>query len=345
SSSFHQCECDRASRATRTVRTNNLGVGTAAASLPGMNQRDQQQQQQQPPPLAHQRHPQHTDQRHGQQGPPPPPQQHHAPRVQRPFPHLPPPSEVDQSRVGGGGGAKITPDEVLTLGVLTLAGLWPGTWCGIAAIIMRKVEWLAQRGAVGMPFRRCAQSLVDMLLRSPGDASLAVETWQQLASAQARLPDDLAQVLGLACSLLQRRTMESEDVRAKKKRRRAFSSDTVATLSASPPQLALPGAIARVIMVSDIWREQEEEQGRERLATPPPPSPPPPPPPAPSPPAPLQGLVLPLPPLPSPAQGASSRLHHPHFSAAAMVHPPLLPPQLLPAPPGSLQEYMPMPMP
>ena len=258
-----------------------------------MNQRDQQQQ---PPPLDHQRHQQHSDQRHGQQEPPP--QQQHAPRVQRPIPHIPPPPEVDQGRVGGDG-AKITPDEVLTLGVLTLAGLWPGTWCGIAAIIMRKVEWLAQRGAVGVPFRRCAQSLVDMLLRSPGDASLAVETWQQLASAQARLPDDLAQVLGLACSLLQRRTMEAEDVRAKKKRRRAFSSDAVATLSASPPQLALPATIARVIMVSDIWREQEQEQSREHLETPPPPSPPPPPQPL-TPPPPLPGLVLPLPPLPVP---------------------------------------------
>lgn len=302
-----------------------------------MSQRDQQQLQQQQPQFDHQRHHQQSDQRHGQQPEAPP--QHHAPRVPRPFPQIPPP-EPDQGRTGGDG-AKVTPDEVLTLGVLTLAGLWPGTWCGIAAIILRKVDWLAKRGAVGVPFRRCAQSLVDMLLRSPGDASLAVETWQQLASAQARLPDDLAQVLGLACSLLQRRTMESEDVRAKKKRRRAFSADTVATLSASPPQLALPYTLARVIMVSDIWREQEQEKYRERLATPPPPSTPRSPP-HPQPPPPALPLP-PLPPLPLPPQGASSRIHQ-HFSGAGIVHPPLLPPQLLPPAPGALHEYMPMPM-
>lgn len=158
----------------------------------------------------------------------------------------------------------VTPDEVLALGVLTLAGLWPGTWSGIAAIIVQKVDRLAKRDAVDIPFRRCAESLVDMLLRNPGDSTAAVETWQHLASAQARLPEELAQVLGLACSLLQRRTMEAAHIRARKKRRRNFSVDTVARLSAPPPPLTPPCATALVVMVNDMGREEEESKKKTR---------------------------------------------------------------------------------
>lgn len=159
--------------------------------------------------------------------------------------------------------AAVTPDEVVTLGALALAGLWPGTWCGIAAIIVRQVEILSQRGTADLPFRRCARSLVDMLLRSPGEPSVAVETWQHLASAQARLPDNLSQALGLACSLLQGRTMEAADVRARKKRRRSCSADAVASVSARPPPLTPPCATALVVMVNDIGREEEQKLERE----------------------------------------------------------------------------------
>lgn len=202
----------------------------------------------------------------------------------------------------------VSPDEVLTLGVLALAGLWPGTWSGIAAIIIQKVDRLAKGGPIDVPFQRCARSLVEMLLRNPGDSTAAVETWQHLATAQARLPDDLAQVLGLACSLLQRRTMEAAHARARKKRRRNFSVDTVARLSAPPPPLTPPCATALVVMVNDMGREEEASKKKERESllsmTPQIPSGPPPssslvpsqPPPAP---------LLPLLPLP-----ASSPLQH-----------------------------------
>lgn len=157
-----------------------------------------------------------------------------------------------------------TPDEVLTLGVLTLAGLWPGTWCGIAAIIMGKVEQLSQRGAAELPFQRCARSLVDMLLRSPGEANLALETWQELDNAKARLPDDLGQVLGVACSLLQRQSMAAADIRVRKKRRRALSTDAVDALSVTAPHLAPLHGAAMVVLISDIEREAEEMEGKKR---------------------------------------------------------------------------------
>lgn len=158
----------------------------------------------------------------------------------------------------------VTPDEVLTLGVLALAGLWPGTWSGIAAIITQKVDRLAKGGAIDVPFQRCAWSLVEMLLRNPGDSTAPVETWEHLATAQARLPDDLAQVLGLACSLLQRRTIGAAHVRARKKRRRNFSVDTAARLSVPAPPLTPPCATALVVMVNDMGREEEASKKKER---------------------------------------------------------------------------------
>lgn len=180
----------------------------------------------------------------------------------------------------------VTPDEVLALGVLTLAGLWPGVWCGIAAIIVQKVEQLAQKGAADAPFRRCAQSLVDILLRSPGKDKLAAETWQNVARAQARLPEDLAQVLGMACSLLQRRATEDFHTQARKKRRRALSLDTVAALSTPFPRFSPPCTAAMVAMGSGLCSEEEEVEemarGRDshqaQMAVSPPscPSPPPP---------------------------------------------------------------------
>lgn len=157
-------------------------------------------------------------------------------------------------------GERVTPDEVLTLGVLALAGLWSGTWAGIAAIIVKQVDRLAQRGAADLPFRRCAMSLVDMLLKTPGDPTVAVETWRHLAAAQARLPDDLSQVLGLACSLLQSRTMEAADIRLRKKRRRAGSTDTVAVMSAPPPRFTPPCATALVELVIDMDLEEENKR-------------------------------------------------------------------------------------
>lgn len=167
----------------------------------------------------------------------------------------------------GGAAAVVTPDEVLTLGVLALAGLWPGCWSGIAAIIVHRVERLVQSGAVDAPFRRCAHSLVDMLLRSPGEADLAVETRQQLSIAQTRLPDELGQVLDLACSLLQRRAMVTADARAKKKRRRSCSSEAVVALTAPIP-LAPPSCTAALVtMITDFPRtekEQELERPRKR---------------------------------------------------------------------------------
>ncbi|CAM9393906.1 unnamed protein product [Scytosiphon promiscuus] len=172
----------------------------------------------------------------------------------------------------------VTPQEVLTLGVLALAGLWPGCWSGIAAIISQKVELLAQIGAVDAPFRRCAQSLVDMLLRSPGEPSLAAETWQELASAQADLPDELGEMLGLACSLLQHRSFETADSRAKRKRRRASRLNTVAAVTAPVPRLAPICTTAIVNVVNDVARDEEEQEMEnrrkrqremERLAAPP----------------------------------------------------------------------------
>lgn len=156
---------------------------------------------------------------------------------------------------------RVTPDEILTLGVLALAGLWPGTWVGIAAVIVKQVDQLARNGQADIPFRRCAMSIVDMLLKAPGDPTVAVETWRHLAAAQARLPHDLQQVLGLACSLLQSRTMEAADMRARKKRRRTASADTVAAISVAPTHSAHPCAAALVSMMGDIRRE--EESGRK----------------------------------------------------------------------------------
>lgn len=158
----------------------------------------------------------------------------------------------------------VTPDEVLTLGVLALAGLWPGCWNGIAAIIVHKVERLKNSGAGDAPFQRCARALVDLLLSNPGEASLAAETWKHLADAQARLPNELGQVLSLACSLLQRRSFEASDARAKRKRRRAFSSDAVAARAATLPQLPIPCTPAMLTMASGVVREQEEQELEER---------------------------------------------------------------------------------
>lgn len=154
----------------------------------------------------------------------------------------------------------VTPDEVLTLGALALAGLWPGTWYGIAIIIIHQVERLAQRGKADAPFRRCAMSLVEMLLKSPDDPIVAVETWQYLAGARARLPEELSQVLGLACALLQSRTMEAADIRTRRKRRRTYSVDTVSAISVRPPCFTPPCATALVMMVSDMGCEDEEDE-------------------------------------------------------------------------------------
>lgn len=184
-----------------------------------------------------------------------------------PPPPPPPPPVVDQRlapALSDASGERVTPDEVLTLGVLALAGLWPGTWAGIAAIIVKQVDRLAQNDGADIPFRRCAISLVDMLLKTPGDPTVAVETWRHLAAAQARLPEDLSQVLGLACSLLQSRTMEAADVRARKKRRRIASADTVATISTAPAPLTPPCATALVVMVGDMGREEDETRRREQ---------------------------------------------------------------------------------
>lgn len=263
---------------------------------------------------------------------------------------MPPAQTVRAS--AGPDDATVTPDEVLTLGVLALAGLWPGTWCAVAAIMIRKVERLAQRGVGDVAFRRCAQSLVDMLLRSPGDANLAVETWQQLATAQARLPDDLAQVLGLACSLLQRQTMEAADIRAKKKRRRAFSSETVASLSAPLPQATTPPcATALVVMVSDVDREEEQnkietEMEVLRLAAPPVPSSAPPPPPPRSLPSSLLPPTSALQPLsvapaPDPQPQASPVLPL-QVSQEAALRPQQVPPQMLPSSAHVLPPMAPM---
>lgn len=164
----------------------------------------------------------------------------------------------------GATAAVVTPDEVLTLGVLALAGIWPGCWNGIAAIIVHKVERLKQSGAVDAPFQRCARYLVDLLLRDPGEASLAAETWQYLADAQARLPSELGQVLSLACSLLQRRSLEASDARAKRKRRRAFSSDAVAARAATVPQLPIPCTPATLAIAIEVVREDEEQELEER---------------------------------------------------------------------------------
>lgn len=191
------------------------------------------------------------------------------PSVPEPLPPPPPPPPlmVDQRlapALSDSGGERVTPDEVLTLGVLALAGLWPGTWVGIAAIIVKQVDRLAHNDCADIAFRRCAMSLVDMLLKSPGDPTVAVETWRHLAAAQARLPEDLSQVLGLACSLLQSRTMEAADIRARKKRRRIASADTVAAISAAPAPLTPPCATALVVMVSDMGREEDEARRREQ---------------------------------------------------------------------------------
>lgn len=158
----------------------------------------------------------------------------------------------------------VTPDEVLTLGVLALAGLWPGCWNGIAAIIVHKVERLKNSGAADAPFQRCARSLVNLLLSNPGETTLAAETWQHLSDAQARLPNELGQVLGLACSLLQRRASETSEARVRRKRRRAFSSNAVAARAATIPQLPIPCTPATLAMASVIVRDQEEQELEER---------------------------------------------------------------------------------
>lgn len=198
-------------------------------------------------------------------------------RTPSPEPLPPPPPPVVDERLSPGPSdatGRVTPDEILTLGVLALAGLWPGTWVGIAAVIVKQVDQLARNGAADIPFRRCAMSIVDMLLKTPGDPTVAVETWRHLAAAQARLPHDLQQVLGLACSLLQSRTMEAAETRARKKRRRTASADTMAAMSMDPTRFAHPCAAAVVSMMGDIRREEESgrkeraEEGAEGKASP-----------------------------------------------------------------------------
>lgn len=164
----------------------------------------------------------------------------------------------------GAAAAMVTPDEVLTLGVLALAGLWPGCWNGIAAIIVQKVERLKKSGAVDAPFQRCARSLVDLLLRNPGEASLAAQTWQHLAVAQARLPNELGKMLSLACSLLQCRSLEASDTRAKRKRQQALSSDAVAARTGTIPPLPAPCKTALLTMVSNVARDHEEQELENR---------------------------------------------------------------------------------
>lgn len=210
---------------------------------------------------------------------------------QQPSPYLPPPDRspdrdddaaaaptVSDTERAEAAASPVTPQEVLTLGVLALAGLWPGCWSGIAAIISHKAERLAQRGAVDAPFRRCARTLVDMLLQSPGKSHLAAETLQQIASAQADLPDELGEMLGLACSLLQHRSFETADTRAKRKRRRSLRLHTLAALTAPISRLPPVCATALANVVSDVARDEEEQEMEsrrkrqremERLAAPP----------------------------------------------------------------------------
>ncbi|CAM9253055.1 unnamed protein product [Ectocarpus fasciculatus] len=116
-----------------------------------------------------------------------------------------------------------------------------------------------QSGSVDASFRCCAQSLVDLLLQSPGESSLGADTWRQLSSTQARLPHKLGQVLGIACSLLQRKVVETADTRAKRKRRRYLSS-SLAALKVPTPQLPPPCTTGLVAMVRDMAREEEEQE-------------------------------------------------------------------------------------
>eukprot|EP00752_Nemacystus_decipiens_P001963 g1889.t1 len=228
------------------------GVGNAVASSP----QDAQQEAEPPPPaIPAPRGPPH--QRKGQQ------------IEQNSLEHGAPKSHDNSNgganiSNGGAAPAMVTPDEVLALGVLALAGLWPGCWNGIAAIIVHKVERMKMSGVCDIPFQQCARSLVDLLLRNPGDASLAAETWQHLTDAQARLPNELGQVLSLACSLLQRRSWEASEAREKRKRRRTCSSDAVAARAATIPSLPIPCTPAMLTMASDIVREQEEQELEER---------------------------------------------------------------------------------
>ncbi|CAM9469159.1 unnamed protein product [Ectocarpus sp. 12 AP-2014] len=216
-----------------------------------------------------------------EQPPPPPidqPQQQKPPisvsgelRSHEPPAAGPPPNHAN------GEAAAVTPDEVLALGVLALAGLWSGCWSGIAAVIVHKVEKLRRSDSVDVSFRRCAQSLVDLLLQSPGESSLGEDAWRQLSSTQARLPHKLGQVLGIACSLLQRKAVEAADMRAKRKRRRCLSSSMAALTVPTP--LPPPCTTGLITMVGDISREEEEREienmrigqaaGAERSVNPP----------------------------------------------------------------------------
>eukprot|EP00903_Cladosiphon_okamuranus_P008025 g7742.t1 len=218
-----------------------------------------------PPPET----PAFQDPHHQLQGEPPEQQHSSSSEVPQPEHAAHAPARASHGSNGGGKSSSgataaiVTPDEVLTLGVLALAGLWPGCWSGIAAIIVHKSERLKKSGAVDAPFQRCARSLVDLLLRNPREASLAPETWQHLADAQARLPSELGQVLGLACSLLQRRSLEASDARAKRKRRRAFSSNAGAARSTTVPQLPIPCRPATLAIAIDVVRQHEEQELEE----------------------------------------------------------------------------------
>ncbi|CBN75462.1 hypothetical protein Esi_0099_0088 [Ectocarpus siliculosus] len=216
-----------------------------------------------------------------EQPPPPPtdqPQQQQPPiSVSGELRSHEPPAAGPPRNHANGEAAAATPDEVLALGVLALAGLWSGCWSGIATVIVHKVEKLIRSGSVDVPFRRCAQSLVDLLLQSPGESSLGEDTWRQLSSTQARLPHKLGQVLGIACSLLQRKAVEAADTRAKRKRRRCLSSSMAALKVPTP--LPPPCTTGLVTMVGDIAREEEEQEienmrktqaaGAERSVNPP----------------------------------------------------------------------------
>ncbi|CAM9503993.1 unnamed protein product [Discosporangium mesarthrocarpum] len=152
-----------------------------------------------------------------------------------------------------GGIILIKPDEVLTLGVLALAALWPGTWSGIAAVIVAQLELLTATGEADDHFRECAKSLVTMLLQGPADASVAAQSWSHFSELQQRLPDELSRPLGLACAVLQGRAMEEAALRARRKRRRLIGE---ISLSPMVPPLSPVLTIASVA-VDILGAEQE----------------------------------------------------------------------------------------
>lgn len=168
-----------------------------------------------------------------------------------------PAAEGSSSPLGCTDDTTVSPDEVLALGALALAGLGPESWCGIAAIIVHQVDRLSQRGAADAPFRRCATSLVSMLLKTPDDPRGVEETWKHLADAQARLPPELSLVLGLSCSLLQGRTGEAADLRARRKRRRVSSVAAVVRMSAPPPVPLASSCVTPLALMLDAMGEQE----------------------------------------------------------------------------------------